>query len=96
VSSIVKDDPELVTRSSSRSGNYINGSISPLHRAYLPTENPFLGTAWALIARGNADDVNQVDAADRAQRRRVARAHATQRGHLLWKLGELVRKRCNI
>ena len=94
MSSIVKDDPELATRSElPKYGNYINGAVSPpASGAYIPTENPFLGTAWALIARGNVDDVNRaVDAADRAfNEGEWPGLTPTQRGHLLWKFGELV------
>ena len=51
-----------------------------------------MGTAWALIARSTAEDVNRaVDAADRAFNEGEWPALTpTQRGHLLWKLGELV------
>ena len=94
MSSIVKDNAEPSTQIDlPKYGNYINGSISPPSSgAYIPTENPFLGTAWALIARSNAEDVNRaVDAADRAfNEGEWPELTPTQRGHLLWKLGELV------
>lgn len=39
-------------------GNYIDGAIvPPASGEYFPTENPYTGEAWAMIARGNKDDV---------------------------------------
>ena len=67
--SIVKANTERSTRTDlPRYGNYIDGVVSPpASGAYIPTENPYFGTAWALIARGNAEDVDRaVAAADRA------------------------------
>src|SRR6202030_3800527 len=94
MSSIVKDDRELATRSElPKYGNYINGAVSPpASGAYIPTENPFLGTGWAFTARGNVDDAHRaVDAADRAfTEGEWPGLTPTQRGHLLWKFGELV------
>ena len=48
--------------------HYIDGAyVTPASKSYLPTENPFTGQAWAMIARGDSDDVAAaVDAADRA------------------------------
>ena len=56
------------------------------------TENPYLGTAWALVPRGGIDDVNNaVAAAHKAFRgpdwRKLT---ATARGHLLRRLAELI------
>jgi hypothetical protein len=65
--------------------------VPPRSREYLPTEDPFTGNAWALIARGSADDAAAaVEAADQAFNGPWSRLSATERGHLLWKLGDLV------
>ncbi len=38
-----------------RYDHHIDGaSVPPASRDYLPTEDPFTGNAWALIARGSA------------------------------------------
>ena|SRR5579862_5344877 len=74
-------------------GNYIDGAmVSPAAGRYLPTDNPFSGMTWAQIARSDADDVNvAVAAASRAfEQGAWPQCTATQRGHLLWKLGELM------
>lgn len=74
-------------------GNYIDGKIIPPSSGiYFPTENPFSGEAWALIGRGNRTDVEAaVSAAYRAFTTGSWPAlSATQRGHLLWKLGDLI------
>src|SRR5687768_17987885 len=76
-----------------RYDHFIDGeAVPPASGAYLPTEDPFSGVAWAEVARGNADDV---DAAVRA-------AHAafengawpaltpSERGRMLWRLGDLI------
>lgn len=59
---------------------------------YFPSENPFSGQAWALVARGNQADVDAaVAAADRAFNSGAwSTFSATQRGHLLWTLGDLI------
>ena len=94
MSSIVKENTERSTRTDLPTyGNYIDGVVSPpASGVYFPTENPYFGTAWALIARGNADDVDRaVAAADRAfNEGEWPELTPTQRGHLLWTLGELV------
>jgi acyl-CoA reductase-like NAD-dependent aldehyde dehydrogenase len=72
---------------------HINGGPhEPLGKDWFETDDPFLGEAWAQVARGNAEDV---DAA-------VTAAHtafttgpwpemtATQRGALLHKLGDAI------
>jgi len=74
-------------------GNYINGSIvEPASGKYLQTENPFNGATWALIARSDARDVEAaVTAASHAfEAGPWPEYTATQRGHLLWRVGELV------
>ncbi len=72
--------------------HYIDGaSVPPASGAYLPTEDPYTGAAWARIARGNREDAAAaVQAADAAFQGRWSRLSATERGHLLWKLGELI------
>ena len=64
-------------------GNYIDGAVvPPASNAYLPTENPYTGKVWALIGRGDENDV--AAAADggraRAEPGRVAAddGHATR------------------
>ncbi|WP_141104367.1 aldehyde dehydrogenase family protein, partial [Noviherbaspirillum denitrificans] len=74
-------------------GNYIDGKVVPPSSGqYFPTENPFDGQAWALIGRGSKADVDAaVAAADRAFNAGAWPAlSATQRGHMLWKLGDLI------
>lgn len=74
-------------------GNYIDGKIvPPSTREYLPTDNPYTGETWALIGRGNKADVDAaVTAADRAfQSGAWPELTASERGHLLWKLGDLI------
>ena len=74
-----------------RYGHHIGGAaVAPGSRAYLPTEDPFTGEAWALIARGTAADAHAaVEAAERAFHGPWSRLSATERGRLLWKLGDL-------
>jgi acyl-CoA reductase-like NAD-dependent aldehyde dehydrogenase len=76
-----------------RYDHYIDGaSVPPASGEYLPTENPYSGAAWAEIARGNAADARA--AAEAAQRAFTAgpwpKLTASERGRLLWRLGELV------
>ncbi len=74
-------------------GNYIDGVVVPPgSNAYLTTENPYSGEPWALIGRGAREDV---DAAAAAADRALTEGEwplltPTQRGHLLWRLGDLV------
>src|SRR6266513_1249098 len=72
--------------------HYIDGaSVPPASGAYLPTEDPYTGAAWARIARGNREDAAAaVQAADAAFQGPWSRLSATECGHLLWKLGELI------
>ena len=76
-----------------RFGHYIDGAVvEPAGGAYLPTDNPYTGQTWATIARGTAADVEAaVAAADRAFNDGAWPALTpSERGRLLWKLGELV------
>src|SRR5688572_4780170 len=75
-----------------RYDHHIDGaSVPPGSREYLPTEDPFTGNAWALIARGSAADAHAaIEAAHVAFQGPWSLLSATERGHLLWKLGDLV------
>jgi (Z)-2-((N-methylformamido)methylene)-5-hydroxybutyrolactone dehydrogenase len=76
-----------------RYDNYINGElVAPVAGLYMPTENPFSGLAWASIARSDARDVDMAVAAASAafEQGSWPQCTATQRGQLLWKLGELI------
>jgi len=73
--------------------HYVDGArIAPSSGLYLDTEDPYSGKPWAAIARGNAEDVNRaVDAAQRALGSGPwPEMTATQRGHALWRLGDLI------
>ena len=72
--------------------HYIGGAhVPPSTGAYLPTEDPFSGEIWARIARGGAADAAAaVEAADAAFHGPWSRLSATERGHRLWRLGELI------
>src|SRR5262245_3140716 len=73
--------------------HFIDGDRSPPRSGrYLETENPYTGTVWARIARGDSAD------ADAAVRAAVRAGESgpwpdmtpSQRGHALWKLGDLI------
>jgi aldehyde dehydrogenase (NAD+) len=75
--------------------HYVDGAVlAPVSGQYLPTENPFTGLPWAQIARGGREDVLvAVDAASRAfESGPWPRLSASERGRLLWKLGDLVQR----
>ena len=81
------------TESLVRYDHYIDGAgVAPAGGEYLPTENPFTGTAWGSIARGNRADAEA--AVDAAQRAFVSgtwpELTPSERGRLLWRLGDLV------
>jgi aldehyde dehydrogenase (NAD+) len=72
---------------------FIGGEwTDPASGQWFDTVNPYTGAAWARIARGNGADVDRaVHAADRAMREgEWSRLTATQRGHALRKLGDMV------
>lgn len=72
---------------------FIDGGWSdPDSGQWFDSVNPYTGEAWARIARGNASDVDRaVRAAERAMREgEWSRMNATQRGHALRRLGEVV------
>ena len=76
-----------------RYDHYIAGaSVPPESGAYLPTEDPYTGRAWARVARGNAADADAaVQAAHRAFNQGSWPAlTASERGRLLWRLGDLI------
>jgi aldehyde dehydrogenase (NAD+) len=66
--------------------------VPPAGGEYFPTDDPYTGLQWALVARGNAADADAaVQAASRAFEQGAWPAMTpSQRGQLLWKLGELV------
>ncbi len=73
--------------------HYINGAaVAPASGAYIDTEDPFSGAVWATVARGNAVDARAaVAAADRAFNEGAwPTLTPSERGRLLWKLGDLV------
>ena len=72
--------------------HYIDGSdVAPNAEAFIPSDNPFSGTTWALIARGDATDVERaVAAASRAfDSGPWPEMTPSERGRLLWRLGDL-------
>src|SRR5437763_2732384 len=76
-----------------RYDNYLDGRmVAPVGGRYLPTEDPYSGKAWALIARSGAEDVeNAVLAADRALSGGAWPALApSERGRMLWRLGDVI------
>jgi len=74
--------------------HYINGQfVDPKAGNWFETENPYTGTAWAKIARGDADDVDlAVAAAKAAFDGEWGQTGPTQRGKLLVKLAEIVER----
>lgn len=73
--------------------HYINGQwIDPAGGEWIDTENPYTRKPWAKISRGNAVDVEKaVNAAHEAYEVGPwSTLSATERGKLLWKMGNLV------
>ena len=73
--------------------HYIGGrSVAPAGGSYLETEDPYSGAVWATVARGDRRDAEAaVDAAERAFESGAWPALTpSERGRLLWKLGDLV------
>ena len=71
---------------------YINGErVEPASGEYFETHNPYTGKPWAMVARGGDSDANRaVEAAKAAlENSEWAGLNATQRGHLLRRLGDL-------
>ncbi|HEU4646603.1 MAG TPA: aldehyde dehydrogenase [Burkholderiales bacterium] len=76
--------------------HYVAGAtLAPTSGEYLPTENPFTGETWAWIARGSREDAAAaVEAAAHAfESGPWPSLTPTERGQLLWKLGDLVQAR---
>jgi aldehyde dehydrogenase (NAD+) len=76
-----------------RYDHYIGGeSSAPSSGRYLPTDDPFTGQTWAEVARGTAEDAARaVEAAAGAFESGPWPAMTpSERGRLLWKLGDLV------
>lgn len=74
-------------------GNFIDGAeTAPINGQYFPTENPYSGEAWAMIARSNSLDVEQAVKSARAAFEGSAWSSltATQRGALLRRLADLI------
>jgi aldehyde dehydrogenase (NAD+) len=76
-----------------RYAHYIDAAaVPPASGEYLPTDDPYSGRTWALVARGNAADAEAaVLAADRAFTQGAWPALTpSERGRLLWRLADLV------
>ncbi len=72
---------------------YINGErVKPASGEYFETFNPFTGKPWALVGRGGeADAARAVEAAKAAlENPEWAGITASQRGHLLRRLGDIL------
>lgn len=71
--------------------HYIGGKTTPpASGAYLETEDPTFGKPWAQVARGNAADVEQAVAAAHAAFIEWRKLKPTERGRLLYKLGDVL------
>lgn len=73
--------------------HWVDGrSMAPAGGEYLPSDNPYSGQTWAMVARGNAADAHAAVAS--AQRAFEAGAWPamtpSERGRLLWQLGGLI------
>ncbi|MET0207750.1 MAG: aldehyde dehydrogenase [Burkholderiaceae bacterium] len=72
---------------------FIDGQwVDPAGERWFDSTNPYTGEAWCQIPRGNADDVDRaVQAAHRAMvEGEWSKINATQRGHALRRLGDLL------
>ena len=72
---------------------YIDGAVvPPASGEYFPTENPYSGEAWALIARGGKADVDAAVAAAHRAFSEGAWPNLTPsaRGRLMRKLADLI------
>ena len=72
---------------------FIDGQwVDPAGERWFDSTNPYTGEAWCQIPRGNADDVDRaVQAAHRAMYEgEWSKINATQRGHALRRLGDLL------
>lgn len=76
-----------------RYGHYINGTeVAPRSGAYLASENPYSGEAWAEVARGDGDDVKAAVGAANAAFTNGAwsRISASRRGAMLRDVADLI------
>lgn len=76
-----------------RYGHYIDGKqIAPRNGAYLASENPYSGEAWAEVARGDGDDVRAAVGAANAAFANGAwsRLSASRRGAMLRDVADLI------
>jgi acyl-CoA reductase-like NAD-dependent aldehyde dehydrogenase len=76
-----------------RYGHYINGTeVAPLNGAYLASENPYSGEAWAEVARGDGDDVKAAVGAANAAFTNGAWSgmSASRRGAILRDVADLI------
>ena len=75
--------------------HYIDGEdVAPKGGAFLESDNPYSGESWALVARGDASDVElAVAAAARAfESGPWPEMSQSERGRLLWRLGDLAQE----
>jgi aldehyde dehydrogenase (NAD+) len=76
--------------------HFIDGRlVPPSSGAYFPTDNPFDGQTWAMVARGTAQDVDvAVESAHRAfESGPWATMTPSERGRLIWKAADLIASR---
>lgn len=74
-----------------RYGHYIGGEFTgPASGQWFETANPYDGTVWAEIARGDAQDVNRAVAAAVKGQAEWAALTATARGKALVRLADLI------
>lgn len=73
-------------------GNYIDGAERPPAKGlHFPTENPFTGETWAMIARSDADDVAAaVGAAKSAFEGAWGKLTPSERGKLMRKAADII------
>ncbi len=71
---------------------FINNEwVDPISGQWFESLDPFSGEPWALIPRADQADVNRaVEAADAAMQGAWGQMSASDRGRLLYKLGELI------
>lgn len=84
-----------MTSSLTRFNHFINGQdVQPASGEYFETQNPYSGQAWAEVARGGHDDVERAVRSAHAafETGEWPRLSATQRGTLLYRLAELLRR----
>ena len=73
--------------------HWINGEfVAPRSGQWFDSVDPYQGTAWARIARGNAEDVNRAVAVarDAMYKGSWSRMTASERGKILRRVGDLV------